>query len=161
MKKLAKIFAVVLVCALAVAALVACAPKPNTNYDEAKANLEKNGYAVSAVKFEEGDVEARISATNAKSGDSVMIVWYRDADAANDAYKEAKEDFEAGKKEYEEQMKEAKAQLDKLEGTAKEIAQKAYDAMKEAFDEMIKNAVVGKSGNVVYTGTKNGINATK
>ena len=161
MKKLAKIFALVVVCVLAITALVACSPVPNTNFEEAKANLEKNGYTVSAAKFDDGDVEARITASNSKSGDSITIIWYRNADAANEDYEEAKAEWEEGKKEYEERMEEAKAELDKLEGAAKEAAQKMYDSMKETFDKMINSSVIGKTGNIIYSGTKDAINATK
>ncbi|MCM1289565.1 MAG: hypothetical protein NC132_02800 [Corallococcus sp.] len=183
MKKLAKIFAVVMVCALAVTALVACAPTPNTNYDEAKANLEKKeGYTVS-MSAKEGDtgadaifasmvseiegakaedVEAVIMATNAKTGDGVSIIWCKNADLANKLYDSAKEGMDEAKEEAKKALDEAKKELDAMEaGAAKDAAQAVYETMKEQVDNMLNNMIVGKTGNVVYSGTKAGIEATK
>ena len=161
MKKLAKIFAVVLVCALAITALVACAPVPNLDYDKAKENLEKNGYVVTGYKDGTGDIQATLTGTNAKSGDAVEITWFNDADAANQYYEDTKKDFEDAKKEMQAQLDEMKAKIGELEGSAKEAAQALYDTLKEQFNKMFDNAVIGKSGNVVYSGTKAGIKATK
>ena len=169
MKKLAKIFAVAMVCVLAVAVLVACGP--NTNYDKAKENLEKNKYTVTAIK--EGDVgfalaaaapataygikvediEAILSATN-KDGDSVSIIWCKSADAAKTVYDKSNDQMKAMKETLDDMKKEIK---DMDDGAEKEQAQKTYDAMKKAYD----NASIGRSGKVVWTGTKAGIKATK
>lgn len=171
MKKLAKIFAVVLVCVLAVTALVACAPAPNTNYDKAQENLKENKYTVMAIK--EGDVgfalavvtpatiygikvediEAILSATNA-DGESVAIIWCKSADAAKTAYDKANSAMKDRKKD----LDDLKAEIAEMEdGAQKENAQKTYDEMKKAYD----NSVVGHSGKIVWTGTKEGIKATK
>lgn len=184
MKKLAKIFAVVLVCALAVTALVACGgPVPNTNYEEAKANLEKKeGYSVvmAAKEGDEGaedtfammvseidgakaeDVEAVLSASNSTTGDAVSIIWCKNADLANKLYDAAKENMDKAREEAKKELENAQKQLDEMEdGAAKDAAQAAYDAMKEGIDNMLNNMIVGKTGNVVYQGTKGGIEATK
>ncbi len=181
MKKLAKIFAVVLVCALAVTALVACAPKPNTNYDEAKANLEKNKYEVEAIKAgDEGaeeafaevlgevegikveDVEAGLMAMkvdkDAGTADSIMMIWFKNDDAANKYYDYAKKSYEEEKKAAQEYLDEMKKGIDEMEdGDLKDAALKGYEEGKKALDNM----VCGKTGLVVYSGTTGGVNATK
>lgn len=182
MKKLAKIFAVVLVCALAVTALVACAPKPNTNYDEAKKNLKDKEYTVVAVKAGdigaelviagaiagvEGvkveDVEAYLSGSKLEledsfEGDIVKILWFKNSDAANKFYEASKKDWDENKQEQDEKLAAMQEKIDKMDdGAEKDKAQKDYDALKE----YMENSVIGKSGNIVYKGTKAGIEATK
>lgn len=146
MKRLAKIFAVVLVCVLAVTALVACGsnPVPNTNYDEAKKNLEDNdNYQVTGIKsgeagFENGaayaaamvegtkveDMEAVLMAVTKDQKDSLQMAWFKTEDAAK-AFHEG----------------------------YKQIVDKAGDAAKDI--------ILGVSGKVVYLGTKGAIEATK
>lgn len=109
MKKLVKIFAVFVVCALALTALVACAPKPNTDYDTAKKNLEDNGYTLLAAlqtgdegaeqafnnvaskvtKTKAEDIVAAIYATN-DDGEEIQMIWFKSAAAAKSFYKEFK-----------------------------------------------------------------------
>ena len=169
MKKLAKIFAVAMVCVLALTALVACGP--NTNYDKAKENLKKNkytltiatkegdtGFAIAAaaaapingIKAE--DIEAIISASNS-DGEHVYIIWCKSSDAANTAYDKANEQ----KKALKENLDKMKDQMKDLDDEDKEFAQKQYDEMKQIYD----NYVCGRSGKVVWSGTKEGIKATK
>ncbi len=181
MKKLAKIFAVVLVCVLAVTALVACAPKPNTNYDEAKNNLEDKKYTVVAAKAGDNgadamiagavagvegvkaeDVEAVLSGSKidekTESGDIIVMVWFANEEAANKYYEAAKKDYDEEKKDAQEMLDTIKAELDKMEdGEEKDAAQAAYDAMKKMADSL----VCGKVGLVVYNGTTGGVEATK
>ncbi|MCM1290164.1 MAG: hypothetical protein NC132_05410 [Corallococcus sp.] len=185
MKKLTKIFALVVVCALAVTALVACGsdPVPNTDYDEAKANLKKNGYSVTAVKSgDEGsesliesvitsqnikaeDFEAYISAKADKTADLISMYWFKNAEAANKYYEDCKKNMEAGKEELKKELENMKKQIDAMAaGAEKDQAQAIYDAAKEAYDATVKaidEMIIGKSGNVVYAGTKAAIEATK
>lgn len=175
MKKLVKIFAVVMVCALALTAFVACAPTPNTDYDQAKENLDKNGYTVRAAKegdtgsesyfemyaeqygIDASDIEAMlygVKGEDEESGDTVGILWLKSADAAKKAYKKLEEQMDTAKKA----MKALKDLLDAMPaGDDKDEAKKEYEAAKEILDNM----VIGRSGNVVYQGTKAGIKATK
>ena len=169
MKKLAKIFAVVMVCVLAVTVLVACGP--NTNYDKAKANLKKNkytvttatkegdtGFAIAAVSYASingikvEDIEAVLSATNS-DGEYVTIIWCKSSDAANTVFGKCDEQ----KKALKENLDQMKDQMKDLDGEDKEFAQKTYDQMKKAYD----NYACGHSGKVAWYGTKGGIKATK
>jgi len=182
MKKLAKIFAVVLVCALAVTALVACAPKPNTNYDEALANLKENKFSV-LLAVKEGDtgaeaqfalmasgvdglkaedIEAVLSGSKmdekTESGDIISMVWFTNEDAANKYYDVAKKNFDKQKEDAQKSLDELQAELDEMKaGEEKDEAQEVYDAIKKMADSL----VCGKTGLVVYSGTTGGVNATK
>ena len=99
MKKLTKVLAVVLVCMMAVAVLVACAP--NSNPDKAKAALEKNGYTAAkddrlvpaaltllGVK----GVSCAVTGTktvgegDSKKVESVTIIYFDSADNVNAAW---------------------------------------------------------------------------
>ena len=178
MKKLAKIFAVVMVCVLAVAVLVACGP--NTNYDKAQKNLEKNDYTVvTAVKkgdtgaaiafagpaaqfdIKVDDIESMLYATSKDAKDSISIMWLASYDVAKKVYYKMKDNFDTAKETSQKNLDEMKANMKDLSGKDKEDAQKLYDAAKELHDARFVNTVVGKSGNVVYTGTKDAIKATK
>ncbi len=101
MKKFAKVFAVALVCVLAVAMFVACAP--NSDPEKAKAALEKNDYkalhddkvipAALTLLGVKG-VDSAVTGTktvddgDSKKTESVTIVYFSSADAANDAWDE-------------------------------------------------------------------------
>ena len=93
MKKFAKIMAVVLVAAMALAVLVACGPASDP--DKAKAALEANGYT--AVNLPTGGiagVKAIVSGTKgllSGNAQTITIYYFNDADAANDAWEEIKQ----------------------------------------------------------------------
>lgn len=101
MKKLTKVLAVVLVCIMAVAVLVACAP--NSNPDKAKAALEKNGYKAAkddrvipgtltllGVKGISCAVTGSktVGEGDSKKVESVTIIYFDSADNANAAWDE-------------------------------------------------------------------------
>ncbi len=104
MKKTTKVLAVVLVCMMAVAVLVACAP--NSDPDKAKAALENNGYT--AAKDEKlapvafallgiDGVECVVSGSKTVGeGDSqkvetVTIIYFSSADNVNAAWDKIQE----------------------------------------------------------------------
>ena len=101
MKKFAKITAVALVAVLALMALVACGY--NSDPKKAKANLEKQGYEVTLLENPTsiGDVTATINATKKDDGKlyNVFIVYYKDADAAKEAFNGMKDTNEKAKEE--------------------------------------------------------------
>lgn len=110
MKKFVKIFAVALLVALTVTALVACGYSGDPDKDSD--TLESRGYRVYLSKVALGDQTARLNAwkTNlddftiaelAKpetleklTGDVVSIRYYKDADAAKSHYEQIKSDEE-------------------------------------------------------------------
>lgn len=144
MKKPVKIFAVVLVCAVALTSLVACAPMPNTNYEKACKNLEDNGYAVSSIKAGDEGFEDVVGEYASMYG-----VEVKDVEAV----------LRASKGESEEDTEIIQMMWCKTDAAAKT----AYDTLKKAMDEEkdVKDAIYGRSGKVVYLGTKAAINATK
>lgn len=180
MKKLSKIFAVVLVCALTVTALVACAPKPNLNYDEAQKNLSENDYYVTAAKngeenFENaatGLVQVGISADDIdciivaskkthnmdlwEFVDSITIAWFKTEEAAIDAY----DKYEKNLFDLKEWLDNTEADLDAKKDTMDEEAYQEALAEYEFFEKSV-DMPYGVSGNVFWGGTSAAINATK
>lgn len=174
MKKLAKFLAVTLVCVLASAALVGCAPTPNTDYEQARANLIKNGYKIKDSEDEafaeesvenillnvegvsEEDIEIMILAYN-QDGEAIGIVWLKTDESAETYYEAVSKNAENVKEETQAEIKTSKQWLERLsDGVAK-------DAFKERLEvlEKIDSILHGKIGKVVYAGTPAAINATK
>lgn len=183
MKKPEKIFAVVLVCLLAVAALVACVregnPAPNTDYDEAQKNLEDNNYTTAAGKNGEAsfetvitnlttlgisadDMDCAISAnkqsgTENDLGDGITIVWFKTEDAAKAAHDTYKKYMDTAKK----QMDAIKSYLDTMKDSMSETEYKEALAQYEMLQKTMDNTSYGVYGKVFWTGTTAGIKATK
>ncbi len=169
MKKLAKVFAVVMVCVLAVTALAACGggnATPNLDYDTVIANLKKAGYTVDNAKddevkssdaassvantmaIEKSDITAFVSANLPKTDknaapDVIKMVWAKDEAAA----KAAAEILEVSMQSAKEILEHNKSQMSADE----------YKAAKTYYD----NLRVGYQGNVLWLGTVDAINATK
>lgn len=156
MKNFVKIFAVVLVIAMSVAMFAACVPSDPA---KAEANLKEAGYKVIVTSSSSlGDILGDIgndllgdtvpknvdkTVTATKDKELVSIVYFKDKDSAKTYYdalkaeqtkvkEEVKKEFEAGK-----------------------LTEAEY---KEAQAEM-KNTKLGKSGKVVWMGTKEGVKA--
>ncbi len=105
-KNIIKITALVLLAVMLCAMLVACGG-PNKDPEKAKEALEDAGYT---VVFNDGGLigdhllpdGAEATLTAIKGDDEyIAIVYYEDAEAANDAWEDAKEDAEELKEEYE------------------------------------------------------------
>ena len=113
---------------------------------KAKANLEGEGYKVLLEQVDLGDLgnmlgdktEANLVAT--KGEESVTITWYKEEADAKTAYDALKKTFE-----------DAKAQLEKMED----------GEQKDALKKEIDNAAYGRSGKIVWFGTKAGVKAAK
>ncbi|MCM1289986.1 MAG: hypothetical protein NC132_04735 [Corallococcus sp.] len=181
MKKLAKIFALVMVCALALTALVACSPKPNTDYETAVANLEKANYEVEASKDATEiaafpglsqissmlgagveDVDAALNAALESEkeddiGETLMMIWFKTEDTAKKAYDNYDKLVKAQKDTYEA----SKAALDAMKDTMGEEAYKSALEALETSKKMMDVINYGVDGKVLWIGTDAAINATK
>jgi hypothetical protein len=156
MKNFVKILTVVLVIAMSVAMFAACVPSDPA---KAEANLKEAGYTVLVTSSSAlGDIIGNIgnsiagdlvpknvdkTVTANKGDDSVAIVYFKDKDSAKtyyDALKAEKTKYsDEIKKEYDE-GKITKAKYDELKADA-------------------ANSKLGKSGVVVWMGTKAGVKA--
>ncbi len=133
MKKLLKIFAVLMLAVLTLTALVACAP--NSDPAEAKAALKKNGYSVIELPtLGFGDVDVVISGTKVVEGtdgedDKIehITIYYYESDGAADL---AWDDIKAKSDE-------------------------------EKEDNKSEDWVIKKSGNMIYYGTSAGVKAAR
>lgn len=103
MKKFAKVMAVVLVAVMAMAILVACGPASDP--DKAVEALKKNEYAAAKDTLLAGtlkllgvgDIKAVVVGTN--GAESITIVYFDDASAANDAWDKLSDYAEDQKKD--------------------------------------------------------------
>ena len=103
MKKFAKVMAVVLVAVMAMAILVACGPASDP--DKAVEALKKNEYAAAKDTILAGtlkllgvgDIKAVVVGTN--GAESITIVYFDDASAANDAWDKLSDYAEDQKKD--------------------------------------------------------------
>ena len=112
MKTTLRILALMMVAVLLVGALAACAP--NKDPDKAVEALKKNGYtagktggnvsnAVSALFGGEADIDCYVSGMKTVTKDgkdevvAVSIVYYKTTDAAKEAYKSLKEEYDKEK----------------------------------------------------------------
>ena len=144
MKKLLKSLLAVMLISMMAISFVSCGVPSDPA--KAKKNLEAEGYAVVLEQFDLGDLgaalgdktEANLVAT--KGEEIVTITWYKNADDAKAAYEKL-----------EETNKKAKEELKKMEdGEAKDAAK-----------AMLDNAAFGRSGKIVWSGTKAAVKAAK
>lgn len=168
MKKLAKVFAVALVCVLAITALVACGgdPKPSLDYDTVVKNLTDAGYVVTNAKddevatsaaassvansicLEKSDIAAFIQASLPKADknaapDLINMAWSKSEDGAKNAAELLKVSFQSAK--------------EILEHNKSQMTAEEYKMAKTYYD----NLKIGYEGQVVWYGTVDAINATK
>ncbi len=146
MKKLLKSLLAVMLIAMMAFSFTSCGVAKNP--EKAEKKLKDAGYEVEVVDeelglamyveaydLEKGDIECVIDAQ--KDSDGVTIYYCANAKAAKKIYDALKKDFD-----------EMKEEIKKLSGTEKELAEEYLDKIK-----------YGKSGKVVYVGTKNGVKA--
>ena len=144
MKKLLKSLLALMLISMMAISFVSCGVPSDPA--KAKANLEGEGYKVILEQVDLGDLgaalgdktEATLSAI--KGEELVTITWYKNADDAKAAYEKLEETY-----------KKAKEELKKMEdGEAKDAAK-----------AMLDNAAFGRSGKIVWTGTKAAVKAAK
>ena len=109
-KKLVLSISVVLLLVMVVVACVACTP----NADKVEKKFKDKGYDVQVIEVS-SDSEDPITSEYAQMGvtkvirasksedDYAVILWFEDSDKLNDAYKEAKAEFDEWKKAFEEE----------------------------------------------------------
>lgn len=100
-----KIFSLILACLLLVGcvfAFASCA-KPNSDPEKAKEALEEAGYEVmlNDSAFNQKDVEATLVAMTLDGENYLVVVYYEDKDAANEAWDDAQKEAEELEEEYE------------------------------------------------------------
>ena len=138
MKKLVKVLALVMVVAMSLALLVACAP--NSDPDKAKDALKENGYTATISKdaITLGITEALLGC---ERGDMVAIVTGTTTDADKHLQTVTIYYFKDGA-----------------------VANKVYDKVKSESDEKSKdesNWTLAKSGSMIYYGTSAAIKAAR
>ena len=146
MKKLLKSLLAVMLIAMMAFSFTSCGVAKNP--EKAEKKLKDAGYEVEVIDDEEmlamyaemydlekGDIECIVEAD--KDSDYVLIIYCANSKAAKKIYDEYKKQFD-----------EMKEEIKELSGTEKELAEEYLDKLK-----------FGKSGKVVYSGTKNGVKA--
>ena len=145
MKKFTKILALTLVVIMSVMVLASCAV-PAKDPEKAKEALEDNDYEVRLIddkKLLDDGVEAQLTAYN-DDEEYIIIVWYKDAKDAKEAYDDLKEELADAKDD----LKDEKDDMDEDD----------YKEAKEKLDKM----VVGKSGKMFwYASSKAAVRAAK
>lgn len=105
MKKFTKILALTLVLVMSVVLLASCAA-PNKDPEKAKAALEENGYKVVLVDKTAGliyeDLDVQITAFD-DDDNAIFIYYFKNKDAANDAWDDIEKEIEELKEEAKEE----------------------------------------------------------
>lgn len=158
MKKFARILCLVLVAVMMCSLLASCG-SPAKDPKDAAAALKENGYTLTV------DTDSLIVAK--KDSDYITINYCTDEEAATKAYDEAKAALDKAEEELkklEDELKEKQDEYDEMEeGALKDLAKIGLDAAKEAVElaKNAKNYKLGKSGNMVWMGTKQAIKDAK
>ena len=158
MRKALRILALTLITALLCTALTSCG-SPAKDPKDAVTALKENGYAVTV------DTEKLVVA--GKDGEHVTINYCDDKEAADDLYKNLvaeKNKAEEKLDEAEKELKDAQKKLDDMEDGFDKAAQQAVvDGLQRVVDEAKKlvDVEIGKSGTLVWVGTKAAIKAAK
>jgi len=158
--------ALLLVCTMALSACSLFAPKPNKDLEEAAENLEDEKYTVTYTDDEDDldvNVEERLYATDGKDN-YLSVTIYKDSKSASLAYKEMKLQYDAELESVELQIKNCENMIKKYDDDLDSDEIDEYeDEIKELEKELkeAKDFVFGKSGKMVYAGTKDAIKDSK
>ena len=171
-KTLSRLFVVALFAIFALS-LVSCT-KPELDFDDAEDNLEDADYTVYVSEKSSVNVEKELRATH-KDGDYLLIAEYKDAKSAKIAYQEYKlsrqsqlDELKAEIKYYELRIKEYKNLIDKYDDdidadTYEERIEELEDGIEELEDDIkkVKEMSLGRSGKIVWYGTKDAVKDSK
>ena len=158
--------ALLLVCTMALSACSLFAPKPNKDLEEAAENLEDEKYMVTYTDDEdelEVNVAEKLYATDGKDN-YLSVTIYNDSKSASLAYKEMKMQYDAEIDEIKLEIKNYENMIKKYEDDLDNDDIDDYeDEIKELEKELeeAKDFVFGKSGKMVYAGTKDAIKDSK
>ncbi len=169
MKKLTvKLLALALLVA-SVFSLASCslfAPKPETDLKDAEDALEDNKYSVSYIDDEDDlsvGVAEKLTAYN--DDDYLQVTIYKDSTLASIAYEELQQELKEEKATIKRNIKKYEHLIKKYKSDLKDAdLLKTYEDRLEDYEEQLeemKNAVIGKSGKIVWAGTKDAIKDSK
>lgn len=168
MKKIISLLLALVMAVGCMLAVTSCGAEPELDFAVAEANLKLAGYSVNSRVFED-DVERvkTLSASKEISDDvkeTIVITEYADATLAKLALEQQELGFEMEKKAIELYVEYYEHLID--EYASSYSAEKLADMKEKLNDykvdlEMAENYVFGRSGNIVYYGTKAAIEATK
>ena len=149
-----------------VLAFASCGSKPETDIDDAEDNLKDEGYSVSA-NDDPSDPMYKATLTASKDDEYLRIVWFDSAAVAKLYYQSLQLEEKYEKEELELQIKTLKKviklyddeyksdELDELEDELKDLEKELKDLKKG------DSYVYGRSGKMVWYGTKDAIKDSK
>ncbi len=160
-----KILALALVIC-SVFALASCSlfqPKPKQDLEKAAKNLEKAGYDVDYETYDSDNaiIVEYIEASD-EDGNKITIIKYATRKAAKLAYENEKIRRDYKIDTLENEIDSLKYQMKKFaEDDEKEMYEKYIEELKEELQALKKEEVLGKSGKIVWYGSKDAVKATK
>ncbi len=167
MKKIISLLLALVMAVGCMLAVTSCGAEPELDFVVAEANLKLAGYSVNSRVFED-DVE-RVKTLSASKEindieDTIVITEYTDSTLAKLALEKQELSFEMEKQAIELYIEYYEHLID--EYASSYSAEKLADLKEKLNDykvnlEMAENYVIGRSGNIVYYGTKAAIEATK
>ena len=166
MKNTLKKLLILMLALACVVGLVACAPAPEKDLEDAKDNLEDADYDVAYSDDDDsqaGTVEY-LYAEN-EDGDSITIVRFEKASTAKLYYKARQAERESELSYYKDNLKLYKHMLknysDDMDSETEEQLEERIEEYEKYIDEFDDENVLGRSGKVVWFGTKQAIKDSK
>ena len=149
---------------LSVAALSACAVKPQLNFEDAEANLKKAGYTVKITDVSEEYAERILYAVNLE-GDTIYITRFAKESTARVFYRQMEKARDA---EIEAMKEEIKVYKHIIKAYKNELSESEVNSYKDSIKE-IENDIkeykadnaIGYNGAYVWQGSKSAIKSTK
>ena len=182
MKKILVVLLALAMLISSVAIFASCGAKPQLDLEKAKDALEDEDYTVFYSDDDDSEDIPYIEETLYAYDDddnSITIIRFADAKSAKLAYKQLKIENDAKIDNIKAEIKELKAEIklyehvlkkyddelksdeaEEVEENIKELEDEVKDLEKE-LEEMKDDYVIGRSGKVVWTGTKDAIKASK
>lgn len=167
MKKIVKIFSLVLVLIMGVAMFTACSPRPKLDIDKAKENLEAAEYVVYITDEDDYDVVRELYATKLDLfgiEEYITIMEFSKAKFAKLEYQKVKAELDMSIEFIEFEIKELELQLkhdESLDDEDKTDLQEDIARLKEE-KEVYESYVIGRSGKYMWVASSDDIvKATK
>ena len=145
--------------------LTGCSNKPELDFENAKTNLENNGYKVQMCDSYSLDIDVEKELYGYNDDEHIYITLYKDVKAARLAYKAMKYSNEYSIKALEIELKIFNNKLDKYKSELSpdeiEIFEKQIDNLEKQIKNLKENYVLGRSGKIIWHGTQQGISDSK